>query len=141
MSDLHLHHLARLAGLAVDWIDANGKAQKVSDPDLRAILAALGHPAEDADSVAHSIKALEQAEDAQHLPPLLTVDLGEALPLAHWFDAGNLCHAVLEDGSEQALRGCPSRPARWPADRLSPPEHQRPGLHPRRGAAALLHPR
>lgn len=104
MSDLHLHHLARLAGLAVDWIDANGKAQKVSDPDLRAILAALGHPADDADSVVRSIEALEQAEDAQHLPPLLTVDVGEALPLAHWFDAGNLCHSVLEDGSEQALR-------------------------------------
>ena len=54
MSDLHLHHLARRAGLAVDWIDANGKAQKVSDDNLRNLLGALGHPADSPEPVSYT---------------------------------------------------------------------------------------
>ena len=104
MSDLQLHHLARRAGVAVDWIDANGRAQQVSEANLRRVLGALGHPADDADSIASSLAALEEAEDEQHLPPLLTVDIDTTLDLSRWFDGGSLVHAALEDGSEQALR-------------------------------------
>lgn len=104
MSDLHLHYLARRAGVAVDWIDANGRAQQVSDENLRRILGALGHPADDLDSIERSLEQLEEAEDEQHLPPLLTVDIDAGLDLSRWFDGGSLCHARLEDGSEQALR-------------------------------------
>lgn len=104
MSDPQLLELARRAGLAVDWIDANGKAQQVSEPHLRTLLAALGHPAEDAASIRASLTALAQAEDSRHLPPLLTADVEQRLDLSHWFDGGSLCHAALEDGSEQALR-------------------------------------
>ncbi|WP_425928175.1 4-alpha-glucanotransferase [Pseudomonas sp. NyZ201] len=104
MSDLQLHHLARRAGVAVDWIDANGRAQQVSEANLRRILGALGHPADDPDSVASSLAALEDAEDGQHLPPLLTADVDAPLDLSRWFDGASLVHATLEDGSEQALR-------------------------------------
>ena len=104
MSDLQLHHLARRAGVAVDWIDANGRAQQVSEANLRRVLGALGHPADDQDSIPSSLAALEEAEDEQHLPPLLTVDIDTALDLSRWFDGGSLVHAALEDGSEQALR-------------------------------------
>lgn len=104
MSDPHLHHLARRAGLAVEWIDANGKAQTVSDANLRNLLGALGHPADSPEHIASSLAALEEAEDEQHLPPLLTADLDEPLDLSRWFAAGHLCHAALEDGSEKALR-------------------------------------
>jgi len=104
MSDLHLHYLARRAGVAVDWIDANGRAQQVSDENLRRILGALGHPADDVESIELSLERLEEQEDAEHLPPLLTVDVDAGLDLSRWFDGGSLCHAALEDGSEQALR-------------------------------------
>ncbi|MDU9393375.1 4-alpha-glucanotransferase [Pseudomonas sp. zfem002] len=103
MSDLHLHYLARRAGVVVDWIDANGRAQQVSDSNLRRILGALGHPADDLDSIELSLERLEEAEDAQHLPPLLTVDIGASLDLSRWFDGGSPCQVHLEDGSEQAL--------------------------------------
>jgi len=104
MSDLQLHHLARRAGVAVDWIDANGRAQQVSEANLRRILGALGHPADDPDSVASSLAALEDAEDGQHLPPLLTADVDAPLDLSHWCEAASLVHTTLDDGSEQALR-------------------------------------
>jgi len=104
MSDLHLHYLARRAGVAVDWIDANGRAQQVSEANLRRLLGALGHPADDLESIETSLERLEAAEDEQHLPPLLTVDVDAGLDLSRWFDGGSLCHARLEDGSEQALR-------------------------------------
>lgn len=44
MSDAQLEILAGRAGLAVDWIDANGRAQKVSPAVLRSVLTGLGHP-------------------------------------------------------------------------------------------------
>ncbi|WP_338241343.1 4-alpha-glucanotransferase [Aurantiacibacter hainanensis] len=51
-----LHELARLAGLQVDWEDAAGEAQRVSDDNLRRILAALGYPAESDAAIAGSIE-------------------------------------------------------------------------------------
>ncbi|WP_404942878.1 hypothetical protein, partial [Pseudomonas protegens] len=42
MSDAQLEILASSAGLAVDWIDANGRPQKVEARVLRAVLAGLG---------------------------------------------------------------------------------------------------
>ena len=46
MSDDALRRLARAAGLYVDWTDANGRPHEVKPDTLRAVLAALGHPAE-----------------------------------------------------------------------------------------------
>ncbi|WP_100633906.1 4-alpha-glucanotransferase [Pseudomonas qingdaonensis] len=104
MPDLPLLQLAERAGLAVDWIDANGRAQRVSEPVLRRILAALGHPAADDIAIANSLKALEKAHDSRHLPPLLTVDQHQPLDLSRYFAANSRCEVQHEDGTRQQLQ-------------------------------------
>lgn len=104
MTDAHLQQLAELAGIAVDWIDANGRAQRVSDAALRRVLAGLGHPAGDAQQIAASSKALTVAHDARHLPPLFTVDVQQALDLSTYFPAASPCRVQQEDGTEQQLQ-------------------------------------
>ena len=88
MSDAQLEILASRAGLAVDWIDANGRAQRVSEPVLRRILAALGHPAADDIAIANSLKALEKADrfsvkigDQEVVFPLYNADVTTLLGL------------------------------------------------------------
>ena len=104
MTDPRLQQLAELAGLAVDWIDANGRAQRVSDPALQRVLAGLGHPADSVEAIEASIQALLRAHDARHLPPLLTVDHGLPLQLSGYFPPAMDCQVLLEDGSEQPLQ-------------------------------------
>ncbi|NNA69884.1 4-alpha-glucanotransferase [Pseudomonas gessardii] len=99
MSDAQLQRLASRAGLAVDWIDANGRAQQVSADALRAVLNGLGHPADTDEAIAASLQALERAQQDHHLAPLLTVDVGSSLDLAAHFAPGTPCQVYLEDGS------------------------------------------
>ncbi|MHC6226281.1 4-alpha-glucanotransferase [Pseudomonas sp. X10] len=99
-----LHRLAARAGIARDWVDANGRPQQVSDTVLRQVLAGLGHPAEDDSEIASSLQSLEQAHDARHLPPLLTAEIGQALPLERYFAAGSHGHCLLEDGNRRDIR-------------------------------------
>ncbi|MBV4533862.1 4-alpha-glucanotransferase [Pseudomonas sp. SWRI107] len=99
MSEHPLHRLAAQVGLARDWVDANNRAQQVSDAVLRDILEALGHPAGDDAAINASLRAVEQANDSQHLPPLLTADSGQPLALHHYFAAAAQVQCVLEDGS------------------------------------------
>ncbi|WP_350402752.1 4-alpha-glucanotransferase [Pseudomonas sp. W17] len=99
MSDAQLKLLASRAGLAVDWIDANGRAQKVEDRVLRAVLAGLGHPAEDPQQVEQSLLQLQGVQQSRHLPPLLTADHGQSLDLARYFPPHTACVLRLEDGS------------------------------------------
>src|SRR5690606_17630190 len=86
-----------------DWIDANARPQQVSDEVLRRVLAGLGHPADDDAAIQASLQALDQAEDADHLPPLLTADQGQPLALERYFAAGSPVHCTLEDGSQGSL--------------------------------------
>ncbi|MDD2045968.1 4-alpha-glucanotransferase [Pseudomonas putida] len=104
MTDALLQQLAELAGVAVNWIDANGRAQRVSDPALRQVLAGLGHPADDTQRITASLQALKVAHDARHLPPLFTVDVQQALDLSAYFAAASACRVVQEDGTEQQLQ-------------------------------------
>ncbi|MFK8330521.1 4-alpha-glucanotransferase [Pseudomonas sp. BJa5] len=104
MTDPQLQQLAELAGISVDWIDANGRPQRVADSALRAVLNGLGHPAHDPQAIAASLQALKTAHDARHLPPLFTVDVGQALDLSMFFSAGSALRVRLEDGSEQLLQ-------------------------------------
>lgn len=99
MSDAQLELLASRAGLAVDWVDANGRPQRVEDRVLRAVLAGLGHPAEDPQQIEYSLLQLQQLQQSRHLPPLLTADLGQHLDLSRYFAAHTACHLQLEDGS------------------------------------------
>jgi 4-alpha-glucanotransferase len=103
MSD-SLETLATKAGLAVHWVDANGNHQTVAPEALRKVLAGLGHPADSQDDINHSLAALEQAHDAQHLPPLLTVDHGGALDLKKYFAPHSQCRIELQDGATLDIR-------------------------------------
>ena len=104
MSQPPLHYLASKAGVARDWIDANGRPQQVEDSVLRRVLEGLGHPAADDAAIAESIKALDEAHDAKHLPPLLTCEVGKPLALRTYFTAQAQGRVVLEDGTERALQ-------------------------------------
>lgn len=104
MSDSPLHQLAARAGLARDWIDANNRPQQVSDEVLRQVLAGLGHPADDNAAITASLRDLEHAEDGEHLPPLLTCEVDQALSLVHYFPAGSAVQCVLENGDPLELQ-------------------------------------
>ncbi|UMZ09267.1 4-alpha-glucanotransferase [Pseudomonas sp. MPFS] len=104
MSDAQLEILASRAGLAVDWIDANGRPQKVEPRVLRAVLAGLGHPAGNGQEIERSLQQLQQRQQGRHLPPLLTADVGQGLDLARYFPAQAQCRVQLEDGSSRQLQ-------------------------------------
>ena len=104
MSDAQLEILASRAGLAVDWIDANGRPQKVAPSVLRNVLTGLGHPAGSAQEIDASLLELQQVQQTRHLPPLLTADFGVGLSLAHYFEPETPCEINLEDGSRLHLK-------------------------------------
>jgi 4-alpha-glucanotransferase len=104
MSDAQLEILASRAGLAVDWIDANGRAQKVAPSVLRNVLTGLGHPAGSAQEIDASLLELQAAQQASHLPPLITADVGVGLNLARYFAPQTPCEIHLEDGSRLNLK-------------------------------------
>lgn len=99
-----LEHLATQAGIAVHWVDANNNHQTVTPQALRKVLAGLGHPADSDDDISASLAALEKAHDAQHLPPLLTVDHGATLDLKKYFAPHSPCRIELEDGATLDIR-------------------------------------
>lgn len=104
MSDAQLEILASRAGLAVDWIDANGRPQKVAPSVLRNVLTGLGHPAGSAQEIDESLHQLQEVQLTRHLPPMLTVDFGAALDLARYFEPQTPCEIHLEDGSRLNLK-------------------------------------
>lgn len=104
MSDAQLEILASRAGLAVDWIDANGRPQKVAPAVLRNVLTGLGHPAGTAQEIDASLLELQQVQENRHLPPLLTADVGVGLDLARYFEPETPCEIHLEDGSHLSLK-------------------------------------
>ena len=104
MSDAQLEILASRAGLAVDWIDANGRPQKVAPSVLRAVLTGLGHPAGSAQEIDASLLELQAVQQTRHLPPLITADFGVGLNLAHFFEPLTPCEIHLEDGARLSLK-------------------------------------
>ena len=104
MSDANLEILASRAGLAVDWIDANGRPQRVTPDALRAVLKGLGHPADSNAEIDASLLELEHVQNDKQLPPLLTIDSGEGLDLARYFEPDTQCRVSLESGETLELR-------------------------------------
>ncbi|GAA0416482.1 4-alpha-glucanotransferase [Pseudomonas veronii subsp. inensis] len=104
MSEANLELLASRAGLSVDWIDANGRPQRVKPDALRAVLKGLGHPADTDADIDASLLQLELAQQDPHLPPLMTVDSGEGLDLSRHFEPDTTCRVSLEDGETLELR-------------------------------------
>ncbi|MBW4329272.1 4-alpha-glucanotransferase [Stakelama sp. CBK3Z-3] len=87
-----LYRLAIAAGLQIDWEDAAGKAQRVSDNSLRRILIALGHPAETDVDIERSLTAIEMP----HGHDFITADVGESFSIPG--DTGREIELELEDG-------------------------------------------
>ncbi|PSJ39072.1 4-alpha-glucanotransferase [Allosphingosinicella deserti] len=77
MTDQALHALADAAGLIVEWEDADGNPQTVSDANLRTILTALGHPCATPADCKAAAEALAQA----HAANFVTADLGTPVRL------------------------------------------------------------
>jgi 4-alpha-glucanotransferase len=98
MSNEHLHSLATQAGLAVDWVDANGRPQTVAPDVLRTVLHGLGYLADSAEEIDASLLQLEENTRQHKAPPLLTVDRGHPLDLSAWFEPHSRFVLELEEG-------------------------------------------
>ncbi|MET1077675.1 MAG: 4-alpha-glucanotransferase [Pseudomonas sp.] len=96
MSEPTLNALALAAGLAVDWVDANGRPQTVAPDVLVNVLEGLGHPCHSREAIADALHELTQAT---HLPPLLTAEQFQPLNLDGYFPAGAAYQVQLEDGT------------------------------------------
>ncbi len=101
MSDERLIRLAKAAGLSIEWVDADGKDQKVKPEVLRAILSGLGLPAESDEDIDRSLQKLDASEGADTVPPLLTVDQGTPLELGQYFEPSTRYSLTLENGSQK----------------------------------------
>jgi 4-alpha-glucanotransferase len=104
MSEHDLHALAELAGISIDWTDANGRPQRVADAVLRKVLGGLGNPADTAEAVRASLDEVRALHASRRLPPLLTADAGQPLDLSRYFEAHTACQIRLEDGARLDLR-------------------------------------
>lgn len=98
MNDERLAQLAEAAGLSLHWVDANGRAQHVAPDAQRALLEALGFPAQTPQQIADSLSALGQQQHGASLPPLLTAELGQVLRMNGHFPAHSAFQVILEDG-------------------------------------------
>src|SRR5476651_2698583 len=99
MSNEQLETLAAEAGLSIDWIDANGRPQRVAEAVLRKVLDGLGYPADNQSEIEASLKRIQDARHKPTPPPLLTVDHGNHLDLSAWFAADTSFALQLEDGT------------------------------------------
>ncbi|GGB23868.1 4-alpha-glucanotransferase [Sphingomonas metalli] len=92
-----LHELAAEAGLQVDWTDAAGQAQRVTDAALARVLGAMGYPADSDAAIATSRERLsgERAEDAAGF---VSGDVGAPIAVR---GAGARGELILEDGSRR----------------------------------------
>ncbi|QDE39147.1 4-alpha-glucanotransferase [Luteibacter pinisoli] len=77
--DDRLAQLAEQAGVDVHWRDALDRPQVVPADTLRAVLRALGLPADNAQDVDDSLERLAQERAGAHLPRMLTTDAGSPI--------------------------------------------------------------
>lgn len=90
MSERALVALAKEAGLNVDWIDAAGQKQSVSQETLRAVLSALGFPADNPAAVHDSRGRLMKEKRAP--PKMIVATAGKLVELAARSQRGELTH-------------------------------------------------
>jgi 4-alpha-glucanotransferase len=95
-----LHQLADQAGIQVHWRDVNGNDQTVADDSLRAVLAALGLPAESDADIAQSRHVIA-GESGTATPPLITATIhhpialpGQPGPYKITLESGRVIHGA-----------------------------------------------
>jgi 4-alpha-glucanotransferase len=79
--DDRLALLAEHAGIDVNWRDALDRPQSTPARTVRAVLQALGLPADNADDVDASLRRLEEERSGRTAPRLLTADAGARVEL------------------------------------------------------------
>lgn len=95
----NLHALANAAGLQIDWQDALGNPQRVSDEDLALVLNALGFPADNERAVADSRRKL--AEDVGETGGFVSAEIGRPINLPSSSAAPGLGELILENGTRR----------------------------------------
>ena len=79
--DDRLALLAEKAGIDVHWRDALDRPQTTSPDTLRAVLRALGLPADSVDDIDASLQRLDEESSGKRLPRLITADAGARVEL------------------------------------------------------------
>lgn len=93
MAERGLMRLARAAGLAVEWTDAEGQAQTVAPDTLRAVLAALGLGCANKAQVQESLSRVKERKTAD--APLQVAKAGDRLSLPQ---KDRVLRLIAEDG-------------------------------------------
>jgi 4-alpha-glucanotransferase len=116
--DRALAELARVAGIAVDWVDASDTPRRVAPDVLRHILNALGV------ACATDREVVESAAQLRYPQPLsmITCDRGEAFSVC--LPAARHARIIFEDGSQQDVK-----PHAGSGDQLLFPPIDRTGYH------------
>lgn len=94
-----LQTLATAAGLQLEWQDAAGRRQTVSDEALPAILDRLGHPSASATQIADSLAAI--ASKTAQAPRFLSVDVSDPIQLATTLSGK--AELTLENGTRMSV--------------------------------------
>jgi 4-alpha-glucanotransferase len=82
--------------LSVVWQDAHGNPQQVTAEAQRALLEALGFPAQSPEQIEESIATLQERHRNSTVGPLIVADQGQALSLAGHFKANSRFRLQLE---------------------------------------------
>ena len=109
MSDEALRDLARRAGIEVEWQDYMGRPRVVAHDVLRAILAALGLPAETRSQAASSRRLVSRRTTLEDLPPLVTATAGRPTRLDLGAGDPQTAQLHLERGGSRAVTLMPAR--------------------------------
>ncbi|KAF1006466.1 MAG: 4-alpha-glucanotransferase [Luteibacter sp.] len=111
--DDRLALLAEQAGVDVHWRDALDRPQSTPPHTLRAVLAALGLPADTPDDVEDSLRRIEEERSGRSLPRLLTADAGGAIQLPP-LPRGRVWKLIDAEGTRIAEGELPSGEGRLP---------------------------
>lgn len=103
MSDETLRQLAAKAGIAPQWTDQAGQARDVAPDSLRAILAALGLPADGDAALRNSLSMLESGVNAAATSRFATARVGQPVGLPLSAPGGTTVEIALEGGAHRVV--------------------------------------
>lgn len=110
--DQAVYTLAALTGIAVDWIDAGDRPQRVTPASLRTMLATLGLPCDSIRQTRDSMARWQHDQQETTLPPLMTAVVGQPIALPSQCALhGRYCSITLESGRRIERRVSPDSDA------------------------------
>jgi 4-alpha-glucanotransferase len=103
MSDETLRQLAAKAGVAPHWTDQAGSERAVSPDSLRAILSALGLPADSDSALRNSLSMLESGVNATATSRFTTARIGQPVSLPFHAPGGTSVEIAMENGAHRIV--------------------------------------